>query len=228
MRLWYLIPLGALSGCGAHPSDSGVPIPSRPNTAPTAADDAFEATPGVYVELQVRENDFDVERHAMYITSVTAAEHGEVEILPGSMRVGYTPDDDAYDSTDVFDYTLEDELGGQATATVTVSIGAEPTLIITGPEFGSVVTGPEVEVSFEVEGCNMSYPAEDANGCHVHKLLDGIGYEEAGSIGHYERTSFQIEASVGTHEFRLVLTKNDGSEAPWQPSTEDAIVFEVQ
>ena len=228
MRVYRPVALAFLWGCAAHPADSGVPIPSRPNTAPTAAEDTFAATPGIYVELQVRENDFDVERHAMYITGVTDAEHGEVEILPGNLRVGYTPDDDAYDTTDSFDYTLEDELGGTASATVTVEIGSEPTLIITEPAFGDVVTGPDVVVSFEVEGCNVSYPSDDADGCHVHKFLDGIGYEEGGSIGHYERTSFEIEASTGTHEFRLVLTKNDGSEAPWEPSTEDAIVFEVQ
>jgi hypothetical protein len=198
------------------------------NSQPIAVDDVAEAIAGQYTEVQVRENDSDPDRDALSISEVTQGEFGLVEIVTGEKRVGYTPLDDDFVGTDEFTYTVHDGRGGAATATVTMTVFEQPTLVITSPTSGDTVTSP-VEITFEVVGCNVSYPNADSDGCHVHMYLDGYGYQETpNSIGHYEPGPISIEASAGNHRFTLELIKNDGSDAPMEPLIDDEITFTVE
>jgi hypothetical protein len=93
------------------------------------------------------------------------------------------------------------------------------------------VMGPDIEISFEVTGCNVSSPSSNPAGCHVHKFLDSVSYknEDGKGFGHYTSAPFTISPiPVGSHEFQLQLIKNDGSDQPFEPLISDTITIVVE
>ncbi len=90
---------------------------------PRAADDEAKTPRGVAVEVDVLANDWDVEGDPIEVTEVTEPAHGTVAITDDA--VTYTPFPD-YIGEDTFTYTVCDEAGVCATATVTLLVGLGP------------------------------------------------------------------------------------------------------
>ncbi len=89
------------------------------NIAPTAVDDLVQTQQGSMVEIDVLANDLSVGKHQLTVISTSVPEHGSVELKEGVLT--YTPTS-GFAGEDSFIYIIEDSLGDEATASVTVDI----------------------------------------------------------------------------------------------------------
>ncbi len=94
------------------------------NHNPIARDDSISVAANAGPTLiDVLANDSDADGDTLTVTAVTAAAHGEVVLAGGS--VTYAPAD-GYSGSDRFAYTVSDGRGGIASASVTVTVTAQP------------------------------------------------------------------------------------------------------
>ena len=226
----------SVGGGGGEPD---APMPDTPvepdvdpdNNPPSANGDTFEIPAGEDGAFDVLANDTDPDGDELDILEVTQPAHGTVVAIKG--QVEYTSNDPEFIGTDSFEYTAEDGRGGTSTATVTLNIidpPPPPTLIITSPEEGAVIEGDTVQIAFEANGCNFTFPSRDAQGCHGHKFLNGERWTDpqGDNFGHYETGDFNIfPLEPGIHEITFVLVLNDGSDQPFDPQISDTITIEV-
>jgi uncharacterized repeat protein (TIGR01451 family) len=95
------------------------------NGLPVAAGDSAGTAYLVPADVNVLAGDGDPEGGALTVTGLGTPGHGQVQDLGGGL-VRYTPDA-GFSGVDTFTYTVDDPNGGQATATVTVTVGnAQP------------------------------------------------------------------------------------------------------
>lgn len=93
---------------------------NRANTAPLAVDDQYQVDEASGENtLDVLANDSDPDGDTFSLSAVTPPAHGSATIS-GDV-ITYTPEPGFF-GTDVFTYTIEDSLGLQATATVTITV----------------------------------------------------------------------------------------------------------
>jgi cysteine-rich repeat protein len=92
------------------------------NDAPIANDDAASLDEDTAVTLDVVANDFDIDGDALVITSIAQPAHGLATLVDGH-RVLYVPAPD-YHGADAFAYTIADGNGGEASATVTLTVAS--------------------------------------------------------------------------------------------------------
>ena len=211
----------------AEAIDSGAQEPNQP---PVAVDDSATAPSGAPLKITALYNDYDPDGDIVTIASATQPKYGSVEVIYGGLEVEYTPPGDLLSDMDTFAYTIADSRGGTATATVTVELVALPTLTITSPQDGAVITSGKLVVNFEATGCTFTAPENDAQGCHGHKFLDGQKWTAANGkgFGHYTTGIFAITPlTKGQHTFTFVLAKNDGTDDPWVPEVSDSVSFVV-
>jgi len=100
-------------------------------------------------------------------------------------------------------------------------------LIITSPDDGDEIEGTTISITFSVDGCVFGPPSSAPDGCHLHKYIDGVAYEdpvEGGGFGHYDTGGFDIiVGSTGEHEVGIILIRNDGSDQPFSPPVSDSV-----
>jgi len=114
------------------------------NDAPVAVDDTASTDEDAPVAIDVVANDRDVDGDALTVVAVTPAAHGAAAIADAH-HVTYTPAPD-FNGGDTFSYTIDDGAGGQATATVTVAIGAANDAPIATPDAASVLEDGNVTI----------------------------------------------------------------------------------
>ena len=100
------------------------------NTAPIARNDAISMS-GSAVTFDPRANDSDAEGDPLAIVGVTQPAHGTVTHNPATSTVTYTPPG-GYTGVDSFTYTIADDEGGVATATVGVNALVAEYLVVGG------------------------------------------------------------------------------------------------
>jgi hypothetical protein len=93
-------------------------------SGPVARDDTATTAKNQPVTLNVLANDSNPGGVGFNLTSTTDPSHGKVTLNPGG-TVTYTPDTD-FTGTDSFQYTITDNNGKTAVATVTVTVSATP------------------------------------------------------------------------------------------------------
>jgi hypothetical protein len=200
------------------------------NQAPVAVDDSAETTAGQVVSIDVLDNDDDPDGDDIDITGVTQGEHGFVEI--DGNEVTYEPLDDTFVGVDTFTYTVDDGNGGTDEATVAVNVKEPPTIVIVSPEDGATIAaGSTLTVTFEVDGCSVSSPGNDPEGCHGHKWLDGSTWALSDGTGHgvYAEGSYEMpDVAPGEHVVTLKLALNDGSDGLWEPEISDSITVTIE
>jgi hypothetical protein len=105
------------------------------------------------------------------------------------------------------------------------SVSVDATLVITSPEYGAEFTDSRVNVSFEVVGCDMSSPADNPGGCHIHRSVNGVAYSDGDDgQGHYSSDPMVLELGAdGGKNIRLELFRNDGSDLPFEPTISDTV-----
>jgi cold shock CspA family protein len=92
------------------------------NLAPVATDDEFWGAAGTLIVGGVLHNDFDVEESALVAALAGGPEHGTL-VLNADGSFEYLPDD-GFAGIDGFTYQISDDIGLEATATVTLTIEA--------------------------------------------------------------------------------------------------------
>jgi len=96
-----------------------VTVKEKPNTAPEANDDTATTEYETAVVIDVLKNDSDADGDSLTIKSTTNPSHGTVKVENG--KVKYTPANN-YSGKDSFEYTIDDGNGGEAKATVNVTV----------------------------------------------------------------------------------------------------------
>jgi hypothetical protein len=94
------------------------------NDAPVAVADAEETVAGGSVNVPVLGNDFDIDSPALTVAAITQGSHGSV-VIEANHTVTYTANT-TFVGVDTFTYTADDGAGGQAVATVTITVVAPP------------------------------------------------------------------------------------------------------
>jgi hypothetical protein len=101
----------------------GIEIPPPPlNSPPIAVNDAVTVTAGVAATIDVLDNDSDPDGDPLSIVAVGDPAHGAAAITAQN-TILYTSAD-GFTGVDTFTYTISDGNGGQAIATVTVTVAA--------------------------------------------------------------------------------------------------------
>jgi hypothetical protein len=90
------------------------------NDPPVAISDTTDTNEDVPVIVSVQNNDFDVDGDFLTVSSVSNSPNGSAVVNP-DQTVTYTPAPD-FNGNDVFTYTISDNNGGQATATVNITV----------------------------------------------------------------------------------------------------------
>lgn len=94
------------------------------NDAPTATNDAATTMEDTEVAIDVLANDTDLEGDLITVTAVGGPQHGSTALVtsgPNAGRVSYLPAPN-FVGTDVFTYTIGDNHGSTATASVSVTV----------------------------------------------------------------------------------------------------------
>ena len=99
------------------------------NLPPVAETDFASTDDRTPIEIDVLANDFDEEGHYLSVVGASA-QQGSVEVL-GNQRIRYTPRV-GFGGVDVITYTVEDELGAQASGRAEVSLAVVETIVING------------------------------------------------------------------------------------------------
>ena len=100
------------------------------NKDPVANNDTAITAREVPVTINVLANDSDPDGDPVQLVAWTQGSHGEV-IRDSEGTLTYTPDE-GFDGGDSFTYTIDDEHGGQATGTVTVTVLPNPGVVVDG------------------------------------------------------------------------------------------------
>jgi hypothetical protein len=108
---------------GSASANVAVSVGARPNQAPIARDDSAATSFGQPVTIAVLTNDSDPDSDLLVIASVGVPAHGTASISGQGVRYVPTP---GYSGPDSFTYVIDDGHGGSATATVTITVAAQP------------------------------------------------------------------------------------------------------
>ncbi|MGL6075738.1 MAG: Ig-like domain-containing protein [Fimbriiglobus sp.] len=93
------------------------------NTLPIAKNDSARTSQNRAVTVAVLANDSDADGQTLRVISTAAPSKGSL-VVNGDQTISYTPNTD-FVGNDSFSYTVDDGVGGRATATVTVPVTAE-------------------------------------------------------------------------------------------------------
>src|SRR5207244_3991118 len=110
-------------GNGGSASATVIVTVGDDNSPPVAQDDSAVTAMDVPVIIDVLANDSDPDGASLVVESAGPGQHGNVDINPDG-TVTYTPNGGmGFEGTDTFSYTISDGQGGNASATVTVTVG---------------------------------------------------------------------------------------------------------
>jgi hypothetical protein len=111
------------------------------NNDPVAAADVAVTAREMPVTIRVLANDTDPDGDQLEVVGVTQGTNGEVA-LNDDGTVTYTPAE-GFDGTDSFAYTVDDDHGGQAIGTVTVTVLPDPGVVVGGTLYTVRDVSPE-------------------------------------------------------------------------------------
>lgn len=147
------------------------------NNPPTAVDDSATASGGAAVTVQVLDNDSDADGDAIVVTAVTQGSHGSVSFTASD--VTYAPEA-GYVGDDSFTYTVGDGRGGEATATVNVTVDGDALPRVQFVFDGvSVVEGAADEISAAAVAVTLVAPAG------FDQRVEALLISEEGSASEY-------------------------------------------
>jgi hypothetical protein len=111
------------------------------NDPPAAADDVTSTPYRSTVTVDVLANDSDVDGDSLSVIALTQPAHGTAALVPAGVR--YVPS--AFSGADAFTYTLSDGQGGAAVGTVTLTVGAPPSVSVVplALSFSAAEDGPD-------------------------------------------------------------------------------------
>lgn len=139
------------------------------NDLPTAGNDSASLLEDGTVNVSVLDNDSDLESASLTTVITTSPQHGNANVNPDG-TITYTPDAN-YNGYDSLVYTVTDDDGGQATATLSLHIAS----VNDGPQAGlseayiSKKTGYEFDASssIDIDGTIVAYTFDFDDGTSV-------------------------------------------------------------
>ena len=227
---------GQSPGSGDSPGNQPEPDHTDNNgqdDPPHAEDDSVTARAGATVIVPVTANDWDPENDAIAVKSVgdvKAAGHGATDVLNGG-SVAYVPDP-GYSGSDSFSYTIVDEAGNPATATVSVELFAADSANrppIARPDFVKTRIGHPVVIDvlkndIDPERDVLSVPTFRQSGdatitdTTAPSGLAALKYDPPpGAAGIYNFTYQAADPQGGTSAATLVTVEVTSLDAPNDP-----------
>lgn len=113
---------------GTAAASVSISVGASTNPPPVAVDDTASTGQGMFVDIDVLENDSDPDGEPISVISAGDGDDGTTEILPGGL-VRYTPNP-GFSGEDSFSYTISDGNGGTDIATATITVAGPPVLAI--------------------------------------------------------------------------------------------------
>jgi uncharacterized membrane protein len=146
------------------------------NRDPLAENDAAITARGVPVTIDARVNDADPDGDPLTLVAWTQGGNGEV--IGDNGLLTYTPNE-GFDGSDSFTYTIDDEHGGQGTATVTVTVLPDPGVVVDGTLYTVRAFVPEGLLDAAAWGVNdqgqVAGSGLAGDGSEIAFFLDGNG-----------------------------------------------------
>ncbi|MEM9342041.1 MAG: Ig-like domain-containing protein [Pseudomonadota bacterium] len=196
---------------GEDTATVSVTVAEEPNTAPDAANDTAGTGFETPVTINVLANDTDDDGDTLSISGVTQGANGSV-VIDGTSVV-YTPDA-GFEGVDTFTYTISDGNGGEDTATVEVTVDAEPN---TAPDAvnDTAGTGFETPVTISVlandtdddgDALSITDVTQGANGSVVIDGASVVYTPDAGFEGDDSFTYTISDGNGGTDTATVAVT----------------------
>ncbi|MEM1278444.1 MAG: Ig-like domain-containing protein [Cyanobacteria bacterium P01_H01_bin.152] len=198
------------------------------NANPTPVDDAFTTDEDTALTLDVLANDSDPDNDPLTINSVTQPTNGSVTINADN-TLSYIPAAD-FNGTDSFTYQVDDGNGGQAIATVSLTVNPVNDAPVatddsTNTNQGTAVTVDVLANDSDVDGDGVSVSAlgNAANGTVALNLDGTVTYTP--NAGFSGNDSFTYELSDGdlTDTATVSVLVGDVNEAPVATDDTNAI-----
>jgi hypothetical protein len=185
--------------------------PAPGNNAPQAADDNVATDEDTQIVINVLTNDGDPDGDPLTVVATTSPTHGTI-VIGGDNSITYTPEAE-FHGADSFSYTIRDDSGAEATATVNIvvnSINDAPTSIeLTGDSVDEDSPGAAIGA--------VTVADPDAGDTHTFIVSDDR-FEIAGGVLRLkpgESIDFETEPSVA-----LTITATDSGDPPLLASQE--------
>jgi len=202
------------------PPGSGDPPPPPPppptNHPPVAADDSATTAHDAAVNVSVLANDSDPDGDTLTIASVTQPSNGTAAIQGSAVR--YSPAA-GFAGSDAFTYTVSDGHGGDATATVNVTVTPPPANRPPVAANDAATTQQETSVVVSVlandsdpDGDSLSVAAIGTPG-HGTAAVEGSSVRYTPAAGYAGSDSFDYTVSDG-HGHEATATVNVTVNAP--------------
>jgi hypothetical protein len=187
------------------------------NSAPIARPDNAKTSAGSPVSIPVLRNDSDPDKdHKISIKSVAKPSHGTAR--RSGERIIYTPDG-GFRGQDTFAYTIEDQFGVTAKATVTIF---DPGRAISGP-LGAILTGKDGKKAGYLRlqtSKSGSFSGSLDVGTKHYRLVGKIGADGKfrGSAVDDDGDRIQVELNVAIDGDQVMVTGDIG-DGEWALST---------
>jgi hypothetical protein len=174
-----------------------------PNNAPVAVDDEAETDHGVAVTIDVLANDTDPDGDPLVLDGVTQPMNGTAAIQGD--QIVYTPDP-GFAGVDAFTYTVTDNRGGFARATVTVTVHEPPNNrpVVADVDDQHSTAGDQVTLQIEAtdpDGDALTYAADG--------LPPGLGIDPA--TGEITGTIDQGAEAGSPYQVTVTVTDEHGA-----------------
>jgi len=182
------------------------------NSAPVAASDTAVTDQDVPVDIPVLANDSDLDGDSINVAAVSAPGNGDA-LLNGDESISYTPVA-GFSGIDTFEYTISDNEGGTATATVEVTVleVVDPIVLVNTPpvavdDVAEVVSGSDESISVldndtDIDGDLLTLSLDEnalpSNGT--------VSVSPDGQVIVYT----SIDGFVGADAFSYVIDDNNG------------------
>ncbi|UCD37354.1 MAG: tandem-95 repeat protein [Fidelibacterota bacterium] len=163
------------------------------NDAPVAVDDAATTQEDTPITIDVLANDFDVDKDILSIQNVTQA-NGVVHINSDE-TLDYEPTPN-FSGIDEFYYTVVDGNGGQATATVIVTVGSENDAPVAADD--QAVTKEDTPVDIDVLANDIDYDGDPLTVTDVTQGANGaVTINTDGTVTYTPNANFNGSDSFG-------------------------------
>ena len=173
-----------------------------PNRPPLAEDDAFSGDEDTEITGNVLDNDSDPDGDPLTVIANTDPSNGTVTVNPDGSFV-YTPEQD-FNGTDSFTYTVSDGRGGEATATVTITVNPVNDDPVAGDDFATTPFNQAVVI--DVLANDTDVDGDELSVLSVEQPDNGtVTINADGTVTYTPDTGFQ-----GTDSFTYVVSDGQG------------------
>ncbi|HEY3414477.1 MAG TPA: Ig-like domain-containing protein [Armatimonadota bacterium] len=180
------------------------------NSPPTAVADSFTVAEDTVATLHPTANDTDPDGDALTISAVGTPSHGVATVSADALSVIYAPAPD-YTGSDAFTYTIDDGHGGNATATVTISVTPvnEPPVLV-NDSVSALEDTPLIIASASLTANDAPGPPNESGQSLFVTAVDSVTTGGGSAVLNGDATITYTPPLhfAGTDSFRITVTDN--------------------